>query len=130
MSRLDKPLKIINLIAALSVIVGAVFYVMRPHVARMIWGDDFKDLMYECDHAMKQHYIAKRRVEVSPGEEAIRELDSTQLGLLVCHDYDKVSKKLEIWGLDKYDISDLGLEAIEEKNYEINKFVETHEFRY
>ena len=47
-----------------------------------------------------------------------------------CHDYDKKRKLLLSKGLTFLDLQSLGLEALEEKEYELRKFVEIHEFRY
>jgi len=49
---------------------------------------------------------------------------------LTCHDYDKLRKKMIMWGLDQDDLSMLGLETMEEKAYDLRTFVETHEFKY
>lgn len=127
---MKNKLVVLNLLTALVVLAGAVFYVGGPAIAKMMWGEEYKSLMYECDHAMKEHYIAKRQVEIDVNEMALKNLEATRLGLMVCHDYDKLNKKLRGMGMDSDQMSALGLEAIEERNYDLNKFVEIHEFRY
>jgi len=127
---LKNKLAVLNTLAVLVILASAVFHFGGPAFAKMMWGEEFKSLMYECDHAMKEHYIAKRRVEIDVSDMALKNLDATRLGLMVCHDYDKVNKRLELMGMNREQISDLGLEAIEERNYDLSKFVETHEFRY
>lgn len=86
--------------------------------------------MFKCDQVMREHYIAKAAVEVQPSEGAIRNLEAAELGLLDCHSYDKLRKKLIAWGVTENDLSQIGLEALEEKKYELRNFVEIHEIRY
>ena len=49
---------------------------------------------------------------------------------MACHDYDKLRKQMISWGLDSDALALIGLEAIEEKAYELDHFVQIHEFRY
>ena len=86
--------------------------------------------MYQCDHAMREHYIAKKAVEAETNELSIKNLKSSELGLIRCHEYDKKRKVLLSKGLSESDLQMLGLEALEEKEYELREFVEIHEFRY
>ena len=48
----------------------------------------------------------------------------------VCHEHDKRRKQLIAWGFDQNDLSRLGLQALEEQAYELERFVEIHEIRY
>ena len=121
---------VLNIGSALIILIGALYYFGRFPLATMLWSEDFKDQMYECDHAMKAHYIAKKRLELNPSELSAKDLQATELGLVVCHEYDKTRKKLMKWGLSESHLSELGLEAIGEKNYGLSKIVETHELRY
>ena len=86
--------------------------------------------MFKCDQVMREHYIAKRAVELSPTADAVRNLEATELGLLDCHEYDKLRKQMLVWGLDEAQLAAIGLEALEEKQYELRRFVEIHEIRY
>ncbi len=87
-------------------------------------------MMFNCDHAMREHYIAKKNLEIKNTEINIKNLQATELGLLKCHEYDKKRKFLISKGLSENDLQILGLEALEEKQYELRDFVEIHEFRY
>ena len=106
------------------------FQVAMPAVASGLWAEDYKDLMYECDNAMREHFIAKKAVEFSPSAGSVALLNAAELSLMSCHDYDKLRKRLISWGLDGNALSVIGLEAIEEKAYELQHFVQIHEFRY
>jgi hypothetical protein len=46
------------------------------------------------------------------------------------HDYDKLRKKLILWGVTEDKLAILGLSSIEENASNVRKFVEIHEFRY
>jgi len=116
------------LVAALIFVLGKDIVV--PRIAAEIWADDYKQLMYSCDHVMREHYIAKRAVELEASPGNIDNLSSAEVGLLQCHDYDKLRKRMLVWGLEPEELSLIGLEALEEKSYELRRFVEIHEFRY
>lgn len=127
---MTRTLRIANCIALLFAAALALRYLAAPYAAAHWWRSDYKDLMFKCDQVMREHYIAKAAVEVQPSEGAIRNLEAAELGLLDCHSYDKLRKKLIAWGVTENDLSQIGLEALEEKKYELRNFVEIHEIRY
>ncbi len=117
--------------ALLTILVSYIGYqVGSPVVASTIWAEDYKELMFKCDQSMRDHYIAKRAVELDPTKILIRNLQSSELSLMDCHEYDKLRKRMIKWGLDANDLSYIGIEALEEQNYELRDFVEIHEIRY
>lgn len=118
-------------IAAISLVVvyGAVEYA-APLAATQMWGEDYKALMYKCDHVMREHYLAKQAVSLTPSDRTIRNLEAAELGLLDCHTYDKLRKKMLVWGVSESKLSEIGLEALEERAYDLQRFVEIHEIRY
>lgn len=101
-----------------------------PHVAVKIWGNDYKLSMFNCDNSMRDHFIAKKAIEINASVNNIKNLQSSELALLHCHEYDKLRKKLLGYGLSSNELSQLGLETMEEKSYELSEFVKTHEFKY
>jgi len=118
---------------ALAIVLVASYGVAEygaPVVAAHLWREDYKDLMFKCDQVMREHYIAKRAVELSPTPDAVRNLEATELGLLDCHDYDKLRKRMLVWGLNEDQLASIGLDALEEKQYELRRFIEIHEIRY
>ena len=125
-----KKLLIANLIAICLVVSYFGYKELQPAIFYASHGEEYKELMYECDHAMREHYIAKMALELETSELGIKNLQSTELGLVKCHEYDKKRKFLLLKGLTPLDLQSLGLEALEEKEYELRKFVEIHEFRY
>lgn len=126
-----RRLLVLGNVAAIVVLLayGAVTFV-APAVAVHAWGDDYKSLMFKCDHVMREHYIAKQAVEAAPSAETVRNLQATELGLLDCHDYDRLRKRMQVWGVTSERLAMIGLDALEEKKYELRRFVEIHEIRY
>ena len=108
---------------------GAVEY-GGPLIASHLWREDYKNLMFKCDQVMREHYIAKRAVELNPDAAAVKNLAATEVGLLDCHDYDKLRKRMLVWGLNENQLASIGLETLEEKQYELRRFIEIHEIRY
>ncbi len=119
-----------NLLAALVVIVWGADRYIAPMIAVAVYGDEYKEMMFQCDHVMREHFIAKQMVLAAPTEETIRNLEAAEIGLTTCHDYDKLRKKMIGWGVKENELASLGLEAIEKRATDVRKFVEIHEIRY
>lgn len=119
-----------NLVGLLTIGVYLSTDILKKPLAKSLWAEEYKQLMYNCDHSMRDHLIAKKAVEFSPSESTIKNLQSSEISLIVCHDYDKLRKQLKDWSFNDNDLQMLGLEALEEKAYDLEKFVEIHEIRY
>ena len=119
-----------NLLAALVVIVWGADRYIAPMIAVAVYGDEYKEMMFQCDHVMREHFIAKQLVLAAPTEETIRNLEAAEIGLTTCHDYDKLRKKMIGWGVKENELASLGLEVIEKRATDVRKFVEIHEIRY
>jgi len=120
----------VNIVAVLLVFTyGAVEYVF-PKAATIIWKEDYQSLMFQCDQVMKDHFIAKQLVLTEPSEIAVKNLESSEIGLLSCHEYDKLRKQLLSYGVSEAQLSLLGLEALEKRAKDVRRFVEIHEIRY
>ncbi|MEX0709356.1 MAG: TIGR03982 family His-Xaa-Ser system protein [Woeseia sp.] len=119
-----------NIMVLAVVILGAAIFLARPSIATYLWGAKYKTAMFQCDNVMREHLVAKTAMEASPGVDSLKNLKAAELGLVDCHGYDKLRKKLIAWGLDSNDLSMLGLEALEEESYELQRYVEVHEIRY
>ena len=123
-------LVILNVIGALSVIAVAAKLVVVPVIAKHVYGERYKNLMFQCDEVMRTHFVAKNNALRAPSEQSISELRAAEVSLLSCHDYDKLRKRLQTLGLSDAELANLGIEAIEEKAKDVRHFVETHEIRY
>ena len=123
-------LRKINIVLAVLVTAALIYEYAAPVLAVAFLKEDYKKFMYECDYAMRDHFIAKKAVEVKPSTLSVANLDAAEIGLLVCHEYDKRRKRLQLFNVSDAMLSSVGLEALEEKNYELREFVKTHEIRY
>jgi hypothetical protein len=123
-------LVIINFLAALTVIAWGVERYVAPAIAEAVYSTRYKKLMFQCDHVMREHFIAKQMVLVSTTEANIRNLDAAEIGLTTCHDYDKLRKTMIGWSVSENALAQIGLEAIEQSANDVRKFVEIHEIRY
>ena len=128
--RLTLLLVILNIVAAFSVIAVAAKVVFVPAIAKQVYRDRYKNLVFQCDEVMRAHFIAKSNAVRLPSEQSISELRAAEVSLLSCHDYDKLRKRLQTLGLSEGELASLGIEAIEEKGRDVRTFVETHEIRY
>ena len=119
-----------NLVAVLVVLAIAAERYVAPSIAEAVYGDRYKELVFQCDHVMREHFIAKQMVLASTNEETIRNLDTAEVGLTACHEYDMLRKRLRTWGVSESALARLGLVAIEERARDVRRFVEIHEIRY
>ena len=112
---MSRALRAANL-AAIA-LVFAFFFIeyAAPSIAAVYWREDYKALMFKCDQAMREHYIAKQAVVVAPGGEAVRNLQAAEVGLLDCHEYDGLRKRMLVWGVSEPKLSSIGLETLESK---------------
>ncbi|MBI4001324.1 MAG: hypothetical protein HY348_06035 [Nitrospira defluvii] len=128
--RWGKLLTALN-VAALAIIF---FYVAKelaiPFAAEALYRDRYKELVFQCDNVMRDHFIAKNQVLTAPSPGSFNQLRAAEVGLLTCHDYDVLRKKLIALGLSDNRLAQMGLEAIEERAKDVRTFVETHEIRY
>ena len=122
--------RIANVLAVALVFVYGVMEYVVPQVALKLNKDNYQSLMFQCDHVMREHFIAKQLVVVSPSDKAIKNLEASEVGLLSCHEYDKLRKQLLSYGASEMQLSMIGLEVMEEKAKDVQRFVEIHEIRY
>ena len=120
----------INIIAVLLVITYGVVEYVVPRAATIILKEEYQSLMFQCDHVMREHFIAKQLVLAKPSEKAIRNLKASEVGLLSCHEYDKLRKQLLSYGVSEPQLGLMGLAAIEKNSKDVRRFVEIHEIRY
>ena len=127
---MSKVGRLANIVAVALVFVYGIIQYVVPKVVLSTHKENYQSLMFQCDHVMREHFIAKQHVLANPSEEAIKNLESSEVGLLTCHDYDKLRKELMSFGVSEVQLSMVGLEVMEEKLTDVRRFVETHEIRY
>lgn len=120
----------LNVLAAFTSIGIFIKIIGLPFYAESMFKERYMDLVFECDHSMREHMIAKNQFLVEPNDQNERILESSEVGLISCHDYDSLRKKMLVYGLSEDQLSDIGLDAIEENIKDVRKLVEIHEFRY
>ncbi len=122
--------RIVNIVAVLLVFTYGVVEYVVPKAATIFWKEDYQSLMFQCDHVMREHFIAKQLVLSEPSEKAVKNLESSEVGLLSCHEYDKLRKQLLSYGVSEAQLGLIGLEVIEKNAEDVRRFVEIHEIRY
>jgi len=126
----SKLLMVLNVIALVIIFFYAVKELATPFGAEALYRDRYKELVFQCDNVMRDHFISKNQVLAAPTPKAYQQLRAAEVGLLTCHDYDVLRKKLIALGLSENRLAQIGLEAIEERAEDVRTFVETHEIRY
>ena len=118
----------------LGVIVGLILaYVGMPFWKlglMKIYQEEFGELTFECDNAMRGHLLAKQRLVGEPSEDNVLSLKAAEIGLLDCQEYDLMQKSLIRWGLSNNELSEMSLLAIEEKGQDLRDVIRIHEIRY
>ena len=122
--------RILNVTAVVLVFAYGINEYVVPRIVLASHKEEYQSLMFQCDHVMREHFIAKQQVLVEPSEMAVKNLDAGEVSLLTCHDYDKLRKKMLSFGVSEPQLSMIGLEVMEEKMTDVRHFVETHEIRY
>ena len=122
------------LIAATAFFAGVLFNQFWSHPLRFalmsIYQSEYEEHVYQCDNAMREHFLAKTKARSMPSEQTLQELDNTELALIDCHEYDKFRKGLLSVGLTENDLSEMGLQAIESTRRNLQEIVGQHEIRY
>ena len=127
---MNKLGRIANVLAVVLVFVYGLIEYVVPQVALKLNKENYQSLMFQCDLVMREHFIAKQLVVVSPSEKTIKNLEASEVGLLTCHEYDKLRKQLLSYGASEVQLSMIGLEVMEKKAEDVQRFVEIHEIRY
>lgn len=91
---------------------------------------EFAELTFKCDHAMREHLVAKQVVVQNPSSQAVANVQAAEIALLDCQDYDLTRKRLVRWGLTENELSEMSLKAVEERAGTLSDVVRIHEIRY
>ena len=114
----------------LGILTGIILSPMSKYVVRHLMQEHYGELAYRCDRAMRDHLISKRKVELEPSTSNVQDLNSKELALLDCQDYDILRKQLIGWGLNENDLSLMALHTIEAKKTDLQDVVRIHELQY
>ena len=130
MLRLIKKSVLASFCLTSGFLIGQVWDQPYRAVIKFVYQDAYANHVYNCDNAMREHFIAKSRLSGGIEKIDVEALQSTEIGLIDCHYYDKFRKKLISLGLDNNDLSSMGLRAIEAKKVDLSVLVKQHEIRY
>ena len=120
----------VNVVACVAIISLSWKFVIYPEYVKVVYKEEYQSLMFQCDNVMRDHLIAKNRVLHEKTEKAIKLLESAELGLMSCHEYDKLRKQMLVAGVVPEELSMMGLEAIEANVVDLKRYVEIHEFKF
>ena len=114
-------------IAACLVVIVANKYIWPSAMWRM-HADEYRRLVVDCDQAMHDEVVLRDTTQTtSASTETARLLKiSGAVSLTVCHDYDKLRKKLLIAGVSEHRLALLGLEGLEVERITVSRMVEPH----
>lgn len=96
----------------------------RPYIAEFRHGDQFKQLAFECDMAMHEEAALRGLPGTDPQTERLKL--SADVGMMVCHDYDKLRKELLIQGMSEDQLAMLGLQVLEVEQITVQQMVDAH----
>lgn len=123
--------KILIIGAIVSAYVAGLFSQdVKVYAIKNLYKEEYSNLVFLCDHAMREHFISKQLLAKFPNEKHATQNIQAEVALIDCQDYDILRKKLISFGLKEADLSQLSLLSIEEKSKDIRKVVETHEIAY
>lgn len=118
----------INVLAKCLIALGVFVFILmeyvRPWVAELVYEEEYKRLTYECDNAMHDEVSIRSNPINSALDDRLQK--SAEVGLLVCHDYDKLRKKLLILGISEDQLALYGLETLENQLIPTSRMVEPH----
>ena len=109
---------------AISLITIILIKYVQPFVVTQLYAGEYKRLALECDNAMHDE-VALRSLPNTSGKQALL-IKSADVGLMVCHEYDKLRKKMLITGVTDEQLALLGLEALEVELIPVSRMVEPH----
>lgn len=99
--------------------------------AVMHWHQERYGLLVEqCDGAMREHQQARQMTALNPAPEVHKALSASEIGLIICQDYDLYQKKLLQWGLREDELAQMRLRAIEARASDLTEVIETHAIQY
>lgn len=104
-------------------IIVTIEYVV-PLLADFYYQDEFRALSAKCDAAM--HDEASLRPGTIGAEKHPALTLSAEVELMVCHDYDKLRKRLLSLGVSEHTLALRSLEALENEQISVSRLIEPH----
>lgn len=117
-------------ILLLGFILGSSWSVPYKSLIRVLYAEEYGRLVYLCDSAMREHYVAKNALLENASESTLEDVSIAEIALLDCQTYDILRKKLISYGLNENDLSLISLQFIEKYSSDLIDVVEIHEINY
>jgi hypothetical protein len=111
------------LIAACLLVIVIVEYV-RPFVADLYYRDQYRQLVIQCDQAMHDEVALRKGTAIAAREPLLA--ISADVDLAICHEYDKLRKRLLGFGVTEEQLALRGLEALEIEQIPVSRMVDPH----
>jgi hypothetical protein len=115
---------ICRVVIAASLLAIVVLEYVVPLLADQHYRENYRKLAADCDLAM--HDEAALRVGTAGAIKHPALVTSAAIGLTVCHEYDKLRKRLLILGVTEERLALHGLEALEIEQIPVQRMVEPH----
>jgi hypothetical protein len=114
----------------LGFILGSSWSAPYKSLIRALYAEEYGRLVYLCDSAMREHYVAKNALLENASESTLEDVSIAEIALLDCQTYDILRKKLISYGLNENDLSLISLQFIEKYSSDLIDVVEIHEINY
>jgi hypothetical protein len=108
----------------MSLVVIVFMEYVRPLVTEIYFRDDYKKLAADCDQAMHDE-AALRPGTAGAAKHPALSL-SADVALAICHDYDKLRKRLLASGVTEETLAIRGVEALENEQIPLSRMVAPH----
>lgn len=120
-----RRLKLVSriVIAASLAVIVVVEYAL-PFVVDQYYADEYRKLVAECDEAMHEEAALRPRTAGAAKDPVLS--ISAEVGLSVCHEYDKLRKRLLTLGVTEERLALHGLEALEIEQIPVSRMVNPH----
>lgn len=118
----------LHVLIAVSLVSIVFMEYIWPKVMFSRHAEEYRLLTLQCDQAMHSEVVLRapeESLEVTDQQAKLLKA-SADVELMVCHDYDKLRKRLLIAGLSENDLALLGLEALEVERITVKRMVEPH----
>jgi hypothetical protein len=113
-----------KVVLSLGVLTFILVEYVRPLVVDRLYSDEYKWLAIQCDNAMHDEVSIRFSNRALEKQELL--IKSADVELLVCHEYDKLRKKMLSLGVGEEQLALHGLEALEIESIPVSRMVEPH----
>jgi hypothetical protein len=113
-----------QMVIAICLLAIVLMEYVRPFLADYYYADRYRQLVVQCDQAMHDEVALRRGSVISAGEPKLA--TSADIDLAICHDYDKLRKKLLGLGVTEDQLAFRGLEALEIEQIPVSRMVAPH----